>query len=101
MLLIIVLAVIVIVSLKKTGSIMFFNTQLFSNLLSESESTNSYTANYKNLAFGKYQFIISRLQELHNKYPNDLPEISLSNINDFIDNPSLQEKFFSFHIKIF
>ena len=72
------------------------NLNAFSNYLAFRESRNSYNPQPPNpVAFGKYQFTAGTLDYLRNKYglPNWI------NAGYFIDNPDLQEQYYSKHLQ--
>jgi hypothetical protein len=79
---------------KKVKTSFVFNRSTFSDLLGEMESTNNYTIENSIGALGKYQFMPSTLEDLHNRF--NLPEWKPK--ESFLSNPSLQETYFSKHL---
>lgn len=78
---------ILIFALMKTNKYNF-NFNSFANQLGLSESTNNYSTNTGNGAFGKYQFTASTIDTVSNELQID------TTIDNFLATPNLQDSFY-------
>ena len=70
---------------------MTFDFTTYKDLLDNSESNSNYSTNTGNGMFGAYQFSMKTLQSLSLLY--QLPYFTKDNIQDFLNNPVLQDRF--------
>lgn len=69
-----------------------FNYESFANALGLSESSNSYSNDSNGIAYGRYQFIPSTINQVSNELGID------TTVTDFLNNPTQQDTFYKQYV---
>lgn len=83
-------AILIFILMKKSD--FNFNYTAFADALGMSESSNSYSNASNGIAFGRYQFIPSTIDQISNELGVD------TTVTDFLNNPQQQDDFYKQYV---